>query len=190
MENVTGDPQLDIVAQRWPDITLAEAADVLSRLRHPLRALELLTRSGRPTAAGVMIRTNEGDVFIKRYALSVRDAASILPYHGFVHHLAKRGISTPTFMPFADDLGGSAPGGPIWATDSALTIGGAVYEVCAKAEGDDRYIDALSWDPPRTVSEAEQLGAFMARMSMAAEGYDAPRPAAPNPFQNLSLIHI
>lgn len=184
MENVTGDPQLDIVAQRWPDITLAEAADVLSRLRHPLRALELLTRSGRPTAAGAMIRTNEGDVFIKRYALSVRDAASILPYHGFVHYLAKRGISTPTFMPFADDLGGSAPGGPIWATDSALTIGGAVYEVCAKAEGDDRYIDALSWDPPRTVSEAEQLGAFMARMSMAAEGYDAPRPAAPNPFQN------
>ena len=70
-------------------------------------------------------------MFFIRYALSGRDAASILPYHGFVHYLAERGVSTPTFMPFAEAVDASVPDGRIQATASALTIGCAVHEVCA-----------------------------------------------------------
>lgn len=185
MENVTGDPQLDIVAQRWPDITLGEAEFVLSQLSCPKRALSLIARSGRPTAAGAMVRTDTGDVFIKRYACSVRDASSILPYHHFVKHLSDRGVRVPMFMAFADNrIVTTGDGCAAEARESTLTIGGAVYEVCPRAEGEDRYISALSWDPPDTVAEAEHLGTFMGRMALAAEGFDEPRSLTPNPFQN------
>lgn len=175
MDNPDDNPQLDIVAQRWAPVTLREASDVLASLAEPLKAKAILANSGRPTAAGALIDTDRGPVYLKRYARSVREAATILPYHRFAAHLASHGISTPPFLPFA--------GGREGAEATVLTRGEAVYEVGLRAEGEDRYITALTWDPPASLAEAEALGGFVARMALAAEGFDEPQPA-PDTFQN------
>ena len=205
MDNPEGNPQLDIVAQRWPDVTLDEAAQVLNSLARPLRAREVIAHSGRPTAAGSLVRTDSGNVFIKRYAHSVRAADGILPYHRFVAHLAAHGIPTPPFLAFdagkaldrwataagararatADAVGKSGvPAAGVSVQGTTLTVGDAVYEVCAQASGEDRYVNALSWDPPATLGEAERLGEFVARIALASAGFDQPRSLRPDPFQN------
>ena len=175
MDNIEDNPQLDIVAQRWADITLDEAREVLSRLERPLRAQAIVSHSGRPTAAGSMVATDQGNVFVKRYARSVRDADGIAPYHRFVEHLVERGIPTPRFLPFASTCA---------ACRSTLSTDEAVYEVSTQARGEDRYVSALSWDPPRSLDEAEALGEFVARMSLAAADFREPRREVPDPFQN------
>ncbi|MDN5979374.1 phosphotransferase enzyme family protein [Bifidobacterium mongoliense] len=184
MRNDNGDPQLDIVAQRWADIDVDEAQSVLSRLRSPLHADAVVAHSGRPTAAGSLVRTSAGTVFIKRYDRTVRDAASVLPYHRFVAHLAARGIETPTFLAFDDASTALSGMGSGRSQETTLTVDNAVYEVSTRAAGDDRYREALSWDPPRTVSEAEALGSFMARLSSAARDFAEPPVRRPNPFQD------
>ncbi|OZG67421.1 phosphotransferase enzyme family protein [Bifidobacterium eulemuris] len=177
MDNIEGDPQLDIVAQRWSDITLDEAGRVLAALDRPLHASRIVSHSGRPTAAGSLVLTEEGDVvFVKRYARSVRDAEGIAPYHRFVAHLIAHGVQAPPFLPFSPQTPG--------ARGTTLSIADAVYEVSRQGRGEDRYVTALTWEPPRSVGEAEALGAFVARMSLAAEGFDEPRRAVPDPFQN------
>ncbi|MCI1219112.1 MAG: phosphotransferase [Bifidobacterium sp.] len=197
MKNTTGDPQLDIVGQRWPDVTLEEASRVLSLLLHPLHAQRVLSHSGRPTAAGSMVRTDQGDVFIKRYSRSVREASSVLPYHHFVRHLASRGIATPVFLEFGLDRGHESghgldanavpetccTEGCVQTQETTLSTSDALYEVCGRAPGEDRYREALSWDPPHSVPEAEALGEFMARMAQASQGFDE-AAAAPNFFQD------
>ena len=177
MENADNDPQLDIVAQRWPDVTLDEAGRVLAALAEPMRAQEVLAHSGRPTASGSMVRTDHGDVFIKRYDRSVRDTPSILPYHRFVAHLASAGMPCPAFLEFDEH---AAPG----ALRTTLAVGPSVYEVCPRADGEDRYADALTWDPPRSLAEAEGLGALLARIALAAASFDEPRPESVSPFQD------
>lgn len=171
MENERGDPQLDLMIQYWPDITLDEADAVLGELAEPLRARRILARSGRPMAAGCLVDTGAGDMFIKRYSRTVRTEDTILPYHRFVAHLAAHGIPTPTFHRFAVE-----PERGI-GRDTVLLWNDCVYEVSAKAWGEDRYAKAYIWDPPQTNREAYQLGVFLGHLDIASRGFDEPRPA-------------
>ena len=202
MDNPDDDPQLDIVAQCWPAISVDEADAVLQLLTQPCHALNVVAQSGRPTAAGAMIHVDNGpDLFIKRYDRSVRDADTILPYHRFVAWLARHGIATPEFLPFrqggrlgdARDVGidggdGSDSGGDsvdIACVDdvTVLAAGRRIYEVCRRARGQDRYVDAVTWDPVRNIAQARELGVFVARIASAAEGFRIPH-VANDPFQN------
>lgn len=177
MENERGDPQLNLMIQHWPDITMDEADVVLGRLSEPLHARRIIARSGRPMAAGCLIDTGAGDMFIKRYARSVRTEDTILPYHRFVAHLASHGIPTPTFHWFTagSETGNGNEAG--FGMETVLLWNDCVYEVSAKAWGEDRYAKAYIWDPPETNREAYRLGSFLGYLDIASRGFDEPRPA-------------
>lgn len=100
MDNPENNAQLDIVQQRWRDITLPEARRVLLALAEPLSASALISCSARPTAAGAMVATDCGNVYIKRYHASVRDACTIHPYQRYVAWLAGHGMNVMPFLPF------------------------------------------------------------------------------------------
>ncbi|WP_300768291.1 phosphotransferase [uncultured Bifidobacterium sp.] len=168
------DPQLDIVAQRWPDITLAEADSLVGLIRggDGVRARGMASHSGRPTAAAALVDTSRGLLFIKRYTRSVRDVETITPYHRFVAYLADRGVPTPRFLGFESTDGGTV-----------LVRGDFVYEAYWAAAGEDEYGSALTWDPPRAPDHARSLGAFLAQIDCAAAGFDEPA-LAPNGMSN------
>lgn len=162
MDNVTNDPQLEIVQQRWAPIEFQEAQLVCAKLREPLSVTSVISHSARPMAAGCLVQTDRQAVYIKRYPISLRQADSILPYHRFAEHVRDAGISTPKFLDFMSDK------------TTILQSEGMIYEVCTLADGEDRYRHAYTWDPPRTAQEAYSLGAFVARLALAAETFDEP----------------
>jgi Ser/Thr protein kinase RdoA (MazF antagonist) len=184
MENPDGNAQLDIVEQKWTPIDLDEAEGVLSQLEEPLHAHELGAQSLRPTAAAAMIQTDQRLVFIKRYPRGIRSSAGIAAYHHFAAHVRSRGIPTPRFLSFAERDCGT---GSIFGTDSAyatvLERSGNFYEVSLLAAGADRYVSALTWDPPQSLEEARNLGSFMARLSLAASDFKHPE-MEPNGLSN------
>ncbi|MFE3544354.1 phosphotransferase enzyme family protein [Nocardia sp. NPDC059177] len=53
-----------------------------------------------------------------------------------------------------------------------------VYEVQAVGVGEDRYRADFSWSPYRDSADAEGAGVTLARLHLAAEGFDAPARAA------------
>lgn len=177
MDNPENNAQLDIVQQRWRDITLPEARRVLLALAEPLSASAMISRSARPTAAGAMVATDCGNVYIKRYHASVRDVCTIHPYQRYVAWLAGHGMNVMPFLPFDAARHRGADG-------CTFTVGSYVYEVCAQAPGEDRYAHALTWDPPATLDEARGLGETVARIALASRGFDEPRAARPDPYQN------
>ena len=79
MDNPENNAQLDIVQQRWRDITLPEARRVLLALAEPLSASAMISRSARPTAAGAMVATDCGNgvAFVDLGAVSRQDAIAI-----------------------------------------------------------------------------------------------------------------
>lgn len=172
MENNRHNAQLDIVEQKWSDITLDEAQVVLDALEKPQQAQAILAISGRPTASGALVQTERGNVFIKRYAQSLRDSATIEPYHRFAEWLGVQGIDTPQFLKFQSmDLFNIQHEEKAAATPSTLALKSGIYEVSTQAEGEDRYRQALTWDPPSSTEEAYGLGAFLAQLSSASEGF-------------------
>jgi len=57
---------------------------------------------------------------------------------------------------------------------TAVVAGEWTYEVHAVPAGIDLYEDAISWTPFRCAEHARATGREMARLHLAAEGYDAP----------------
>lgn len=171
MDNERGDPALDLMVQRWPAISLSEAATVLAQLEHPLKVTHIISVSGRPMAAGCLVATDHGDMYIKRYATAVRESGTVLPYHRFVAHVADKGIPTPVFRRFADMTTVGRP------EQTILHWNDSIYEVSERAIGEDRYSKAYIWDPPRHATEAESLGAFLGRLDIASRGFNEPRPS-------------
>ncbi|MCH4209496.1 phosphotransferase enzyme family protein [Bifidobacterium sp.] len=176
-----GDPQLEIVAQHWPNVEAYEAQALL-RLSDPsIIVHSVASYSGRPTAAASLVHTSIGLIFIKRYARCVRDASTIEPYHRYAAYLADHGIATPSFLRFHEDEESvlEVPGG----TSSVALTAGCAYEAYLAADGSDRYGKALTWDPPRALDEARQLGRFLAAIDVASAGFEQPA-LEPNGMSN------
>lgn len=145
------------VAPDWPAMTDGEAAEVLGR---PVR---VLWRSPRPLSAAALVeREGQGLLFVKRHHVSVRTAASLGEEHAFMSHLRGRGA-------------------PVVEVLDVVEAGEWVYEVHSVGRGTDLYQDALSWSPFTSVRHAAAAGAALARLHLAAEGYDAPR-RSPQPL--------
>jgi Ser/Thr protein kinase RdoA (MazF antagonist) len=141
------------VAPDWPPLTDGEAASVLGG-PGPVR---VLWRSPRPLSAAALVDgPGRGLVFVKRHHVSVRTAASLGEEHRFLRHLRERGV-------------------PVVEVLDVVTLGEWVYEVHTAGRGTDLYQDALSWTPFLSVGHARAAGGALARLHLAAEGYDAPR---------------
>lgn len=157
-----------LVAPDWPPLTLHELARVLAEYRGVGEPIEILSSSPRPFSAASLVRTREATVFVKRHARSVRDGEGLREEHRFMEHLRTQGVPVPRILRTQSD-------------ESALEMEGWTYEIHEPASGLDVYGDAISWTPFRFASHARSAGEMLARLHLAAQGYDAP-PRAGRPL--------
>nr|WP_280264749.1 phosphotransferase [Nocardia wallacei] len=101
-------------------------------------------------------------VVVKRMPIALRDAPALAEEHAFMAHLRSRGIPIPAVR--------------------SRTRGEFSYEIHAVGAGADLYRNAFSWSPYLSVTQAAAAGRMLARLHLAAEGYDAPA-RAPRPLQ-------
>jgi Ser/Thr protein kinase RdoA (MazF antagonist) len=163
----------------WPPLTLVEVDELLRQYPQAGGAEQLLSFSPRPFSAASVVATPLGKVFVKRHPLAVRDREGLLEEHRLIAHLAgaawggsghschsdhsasERGLVQPVL---ANTLG-----------ETVVTNGGWSYEVHPLAQGVDVYEQALSWTPFHSSNHAYAAGRALARLHLAAKGYDAPR---------------
>jgi Ser/Thr protein kinase RdoA (MazF antagonist) len=145
----------------WPALTQDEVRELLAGFPELLPPFRILSVSPRPLSAAVVVLTREGRVFVKRHARVVRDAEGLREEHRFMRYLRSRGAAVP---PVLANLRG----------ESAIESGDWTYEVHEVPEGIDAYEEAISWTPFRCSEHARAAGQAMARLHLAAEGYDAP----------------
>jgi Ser/Thr protein kinase RdoA (MazF antagonist) len=146
----------------WPPLTLPEVRALLSQFPGCGEPIRILTVSPRPLSAASIVTTNSGRVFIKRHHHAVRDREGLLEEHRFLQHLHAHGARVPRV--FAAVSG-----------ETAIETGQWTYEVHEVPPGVDIYEQALSWMPFLTAAHARSAGAALARLHIAAEGFDAPR---------------
>jgi Ser/Thr protein kinase RdoA (MazF antagonist) len=91
----------------------------------------------------------------------VRDAEALREEHRFVAHLRAHGAPVPEVL--TCDSG-----------DTAVEKGEWTYELHTTPGGQDSYADAISWTPFRTLEHARSAGEMLARLHIAARGYEAP----------------
>ncbi|MEV0063078.1 phosphotransferase [Nocardia sp. NPDC050718] len=155
-------------APTWPSPTEDEIAGAVEATWGGAEPVEIVWRSARPLSSTVGVRLGDGaTVVVKRLPLHLRDLAALAEEHRFMAHLRAGGIPVPE----------------VRATLGARPVGGAsgfVYEVQRAGVGEDRYRADFSWTPYGDTADAAAAGAMMARMHLAAAGFDAPaRPARP-----------
>lgn len=156
-----------LVEPDWAALTLDEGEAVLANFPAAGKPTAIVSNSPRPFSAASVIETDQGRVFVKRHARSVRDPKGLIEEHRFMAHLLANGISVPGVL----------------TTDSGVTTfesGDWTYEVHAIPAGCDLYEQAISWTPFESPAHARSAGELMARMHTAAEHYDAaPRKVRP-----------
>ncbi|GAB2522239.1 phosphotransferase enzyme family protein [Nocardia heshunensis] len=147
-----------LVEPDWPALTSGEVEAVLGA------DAAIVWRSPRPLSATARVRQPDGqEVILKRLPRTLRDAAALGEEHRFTAHLRARGIPVPRVPKTAE-------------------LGEFSYEVQEFGTGSDEYAGVFSWSPYRSVAEAGAAGEMLARLHLAAAGYDAPaRP--PRPLQ-------
>jgi Ser/Thr protein kinase RdoA (MazF antagonist) len=155
-----------LVEPDWAPLTLEELRPLLAQLPDVGEAMRILSASPRPfSAAGVVatrnIRGADRRVFIKRHHRSVRDREGLLEEHRFLSHLLAHGAPVPRLLASA-------------AGETAIASGEWTYEVHGIPPGIDLYEDAISWTPFRSAVHAHCAGAALARLHLAAQGFDAP----------------
>lgn len=153
---LAGDQQ----APDWPPLTDGEVASLLDGYPVSRGPRAIVWQSPRPLSAAARVETADGEVFVKRHHMSVRDERTLTEEHRFAMHLRGHGIPVPLIL---RDAGGH----------SAVPRGEWVYEVHQSAAGDDVYRDAFSWSPAGGTAHARAAGAMLARLHRAAEGYEA-----------------
>jgi Ser/Thr protein kinase RdoA (MazF antagonist) len=151
-----------LVDADWPPLELAEVRALLSRYPGLAEPLEILSVSPRPFSAASVVSAAGRRVFIKRHHRSVRDEKGLLEEHRFMAHLRAHGAAVPGVYRAA--FGETAIEKREWT-----------YEVHEAPEGVDLYGDALSWTPFRTAAHVYSAGQALARLHLAAEGFEAPR---------------
>ena len=152
----------------WPALTDQELDELLRA--YPETGLgdtgiggdiSVLWLSPRPLSAAALVHTPGGTYFVKRHHVTVRPAASLREEHGFLLHLRAHGA--PVVRVLTDRTGATVHERGPWT-----------YEVHTVGEGDDLYRDAISWSPFADLDHAHAAGAALARLHVAAQGYDAP----------------
>ncbi|MFE3191194.1 phosphotransferase enzyme family protein [Nocardia sp. NPDC059240] len=145
-----------LVEPDWPALTSGEVEAVLGT------DAAITWRSPRPLSATARVRLLDGhEVILKRLPRTLRDTAALDEEHRFMAHLRARGIPVPQ-VPTTVDLGEFA------------------YEVQELGHGSDEYAGVFSWTPYHSRAEAAAAGRMLARLHLAAAGYDAPaRPPRP-----------
>ena len=148
----------------WPALTQDEVRRVLAGFPELLPPFRIISVSPRPLSAAGVVLTREGRVFVKRHAHVVRDAEGLRKEHRFMQYLRGHGAAVPLVL--ADMHG-----------ETAVESGDWTYEVHEVPDGMDAYEEAISWTPFRCAEHARAAGKAMARLHLAAEGYDAPARA-------------
>jgi Ser/Thr protein kinase RdoA (MazF antagonist) len=140
---------------------MGEVASLLGRYPGigPLRSLTW--HSPRPFSAAALALTESGPVFVKRHHRLVRDVAGLAEEHLFIAHLSRQGAPVVSVLAARDG-------------QTAITLGDWTYEVHRQGIGVDLYRDARSWSPFTGLTHATAAGEALARLHLAAEGYDAP----------------
>lgn len=144
----------------WPPLTHAEVAGLLAAYPGIHGPLEIVWHSPRPLSAACLVRGADATVFVKRHHIGVRSVVTLGEEHRFMDHLRDRGIPIPRVL--ADDNGCRATRSGDW-----------VYEVQARAAGDDAYRDSVSWAAPNSAAHARTAGEMLARLGVAAASYGA-----------------
>ncbi|MVU80167.1 phosphotransferase [Nocardia sp. ET3-3] len=146
----------ELVEPDWPALTSAEVDAVLGA------DAAITWRSPRPLSATARVRLPDGrDVIVKRLPRTLRDAAALGEEHRFMAHLRAGGIPVP-------------------GVRRSLDHGEFAYEVQELGIGVDAYAGVFSWSPYRSPDESAAAGHMLARLHLAAAGYEAPsRPARP-----------
>ncbi|MFI7193446.1 phosphotransferase enzyme family protein [Nocardia nova] len=118
-------------------------------------------RSRRPLSSTARVRLGDGTrVVVKRMPSALRDPATLAPEHAFMNHLRAQGIPIPRVR--------------------ATGRGECTYEIQELGAGEDRYRDDFSWSPYHSADDAAAAGAMLARLHLAAVGFEAPeRPPHP-----------
>ncbi|UGT40787.1 phosphotransferase [Nocardia yamanashiensis] len=145
-----------LVEPDWPPLTSTEVDEVVGA------DAVIEWRSPRPLSATARVRLPDGRaVIVKRLPRTLRDAAALGEEHRFMDHLRARGIPVP-------------------AVPRTTEFGEFTYEVQEFGDGEDRYAGVFSWSPYLSTGDAAAAGRMLARLHLAAAGYDAPaRPPRP-----------
>ncbi len=150
-----------LVEPDWPLLTLAEVRALLAQFPAFAEPIEILSVSPRPLSAAAVVGTSSGKVFIKRHHRTVRDAEGLLEEHRFLAYLFNAGAQVPRVFASASGR-------------TAIEMGEWTYEVHETPSGVDLYEEAISWTPFRTAAHAHAAGEALARLHLAAEGFNAP----------------
>jgi Ser/Thr protein kinase RdoA (MazF antagonist) len=150
-----------LVEPDWAPLTVGEIGSALSRYPALRGPFQIASVSPRPLSAASVVATQGERVFLKRHARQVRDAEALREEHRFMAHLRTHGAPVPQV--FTSDSG-----------DTAIEAGEWTYEVHGVPCGMDAYEDAISWAPFRTLNHARSAGETLARLHLAAQGYEAP----------------
>jgi Ser/Thr protein kinase RdoA (MazF antagonist) len=154
-----------LVEPDWSPLTLDEVRAVLAQFPSFGEPIDILTVSPRPFSAASVVATPGGRIFIKRHPRSVRDREGLLEEHSFVAHLFAHGAPVPRVLSTARG-------------ETAIEREASTYEVHEAPPALDIYQDAVSWTPFLSADHARAAGVAMARLHLAAEGFDAPRRKA------------
>lgn len=150
-----------LVEPDWPPLTLVELRALFAEFPELAEPVEIRFASPRPLSAAAVVKTAQRDVFVKRHARAVRDRIGLLEEHRFMAHLRANGAAVPRVLVDAH-------------SNSAIEIGEWAYEVHEAGAGIDLYSDAISWTPFFCAAHAREAGKALARLHLAAEGFDAP----------------
>ena len=157
-----------LVKPDWPPLTLREVRALLKPFPSCGEPTAILSVSPRPFSAASVVATKRRPVFVKRHPRSVRNREGLLEEHRFLAHLRAHGAPVPRVLATAEG-------------ETAIESGPWSYEVHEVPNGVDLYADAISWTPFFSAGHAFSAGQALARLHLAAEGFNAPR-RAPRPL--------
>lgn len=150
-----------LVAPDWAPLTLEEVRPVLREYSLDGDAVHLLSISPRPFSAASVVATQQGQLFVKRHACTVRDATGLAEEHRFLAHLQERGVPVPGVL--RTNTG-----------TTSVQVGEWTYEVHQIPSGIDLYAEALSWTPFLSAGHAWSAGRMLAQVHRAAVDFKAP----------------
>jgi Ser/Thr protein kinase RdoA (MazF antagonist) len=150
-----------LVEADWPSLTLAEVRALLAGFPGCGEPIRILSVSPRPFSAASVVAAGGRRIFIKRHHRTVRDREGLLEEHRFLIYLYARGAPVPRV--FADSSG-----------ETAIESGDWTFEVHEVPAGVDIYEDAISWTPFFSAVHARFAGQALARLHLAAQGFNAP----------------